>query len=38
MPLRESLEADIDTLETRELIRQAGVEGITLLKIENNAL
>jgi len=38
MPLEEPLEAAIDTQETRDLIRQAGVEGITLLKNENSAL
>ncbi|RAL60486.1 hypothetical protein DID88_000261 [Monilinia fructigena] len=34
----ESPEAEDDREETRKLIRQAGVEGITLLKNENNAL
>lgn len=38
MPLEEPQEVAIDTQETRDLIRQAGVEGITLLKNENNAL
>ncbi|KAF8424495.1 hypothetical protein EV426DRAFT_716655 [Tirmania nivea] len=36
--LEEPLEVAIDTQEARDLIRQAGVEGITLLKNENNAL
>ncbi|KAB8304181.1 hypothetical protein EYC80_003600 [Monilinia laxa] len=34
----ESPEAEDDREETRKLIRQAGVEGITLLKNENNIL
>lgn len=38
MPVEEPPEAAIDTQETRNLIRQAGVEGLTLLKNENNAL
>lgn len=38
LPLEEPQEKSIDTQETRDLIRQAGVEGITLLKNENNAL
>lgn len=38
LPLEEPEEISIDTQETRNLIRQAGVEGITLLKNENNVL
>ncbi|RPA90564.1 hypothetical protein L873DRAFT_1717239 [Choiromyces venosus 120613-1] len=38
LPVEEPQEEAIDTQETRDLIRQAGVEGITLLKNENNAL
>lgn len=38
LPVEEPQEKSIDTQETRDLIRKAGVEGITLLKNENNAL
>ncbi|KAF3930924.1 Beta-glucosidase [Dactylella cylindrospora] len=38
LPPEEPQEKTLDTTETRELIRDAGVEGLTLLKNENNAL
>ncbi|KAI5847407.1 glycoside hydrolase superfamily [Morchella snyderi] len=38
LPVEEPEERAIDTQETRDLIRQAGIEGITLLKNENNTL
>ncbi|KAH0609194.1 uncharacterized protein H6S33_001422 [Morchella sextelata] len=38
LPAEEPEEKALDTQETRDLIRQAGVEGITLLKNENNTL
>lgn len=38
LPLAEPEEKSIDTQETRDLIRQAAIEGLTLLKNENNAL
>lgn len=38
LPFEEEKEKSIDTEETRNLIRQLGVEGLTLLKNDNNAL
>lgn len=38
LPWTEAEEKSIDTPETRALIRQAGIEGLTLLKNENNTL
>ncbi|KAI5799067.1 glycoside hydrolase superfamily [Geopyxis carbonaria] len=38
LPVEEPEEQSIDTPETRALIRQTGIEGLTLLKNENGAL
>jgi beta-glucosidase len=38
LPWEEPKEVSIDTPETRALIRQTAIEGLTLLKNENNAL
>ncbi|RPA83048.1 hypothetical protein BJ508DRAFT_317917 [Ascobolus immersus RN42] len=38
LPIEEPKEKAIDTPETRALIRKAGVEGLTLLKNDNNVL